>query len=251
MLADDYRSHFRSDADRLLTAAASGFELSVPMCPDWTVADVVGHIGRIHHWVAGVIEFGSEAPAPSAAPSESGELLAWARQGSEALQVKLDHLDPGDVCWSWVPSHQTGAFWLRRMAQEVAVHRFDVENAHGTPKPIEPELAVDGIEEFCELWLVLAAERAAPSDVLLADGRSIHLHATDTAGEWVLTADPVALGGVRVERAHGKATFAVRGTANDLLLLLWGRRDLVGDAGLFETFGDREVFDRLLTLVKI
>ncbi len=40
-------------------------------------------------------------------------------------------------------------------------------------------------------------------------------------------------GSIEVERAHAKGDAAIRGTANDLLLWLWGR-----DAGPVEILGD-------------
>jgi uncharacterized protein (TIGR03083 family) len=251
MLAIDYRSHVRTNADRLLAAAASGLAPSVPGCPDWTVGDVVGHVGRIHHWVAAVIESGNGAPERPVVPTEPAALLDWARGGADKLLIQLDRIELDSPCWTWAPSHQTGAFWLRRMAQEVAVHRFDAQNAHGVAEPIDPELAVDGIDEFAELWLEMAAGRATEPGHLLSEGQSIHLHATDIAGEWILVADSTAPGGVRVERSHGKGTVAVRGSASDLLLLLWRRLDLGADAGRFEVFGDGEVFTRFIDMVKI
>ena len=50
---------------------------------------------------------------------------------------------------------------------------------------------------------------------------SLHLHATDTDGEWYLGLAPDRL---EHRREHAKADAALRGTASDLLLWLVGRR---------------------------
>ncbi|HET7518513.1 MAG TPA: maleylpyruvate isomerase family mycothiol-dependent enzyme, partial [Actinomycetes bacterium] len=51
-------------------------------------------------------------------------------------------------------------------------------------------------------------------------GESLHLHATDTEGEWQLRLLPA---GVEVGRGHAQADATVSGEASDLLLFLWGR----------------------------
>ena len=70
-------------------------------------------------------------------------------------------------------------------------------------------------------------------------GGSVHLHATDTDGEWLVieAGDRLAF-----TRGHAKADAAARGTASDLLLLLWRRRG----PGDVEVHGDAAVLDRLL-----
>jgi predicted lipid carrier protein YhbT len=64
----------------------------------------------------------------------------------------------------------------------------------------------------------------ARAQELLADGQSLHFHATDPGlsgtGEWLVTRTP---SGVTVARGHGKADVAVRGPAASLLLVLTRR----------------------------
>ena len=61
--------------------------------------------------------------------------------------------------WTWTPDHTVG-FWSRRMAHEVAVHRWDAQGAAGDPSPIERELAVDGIQEVFDLMPVRPGVRS-------------------------------------------------------------------------------------------
>ncbi len=86
---------------------------------------------------------------------------------------------------------------------------------------------------------------AAGAELPLAEGRSLHLHATDpglgAAGEWTILGRP---DGVAVDHGHGKATAALRGPARDLLLAIVRRGD-ASELGL-ELFGDRAIWDTWL-----
>jgi hypothetical protein len=72
-------------------------------------------------------------------------------------------------------------------------------------------------------------------------GGSVHLHCTDTDGEW--TVAPSTAGGDVVSVGHAKGDAAMRGTAHDLLMALW-RRDGLDHV---EVFGDRAVAERFLS----
>ncbi len=49
-----YLDAIRTNATALVDAAdAAGLDAPVPTCPEWTVADLLGHIGRVHRWAAG------------------------------------------------------------------------------------------------------------------------------------------------------------------------------------------------------
>jgi hypothetical protein len=77
---------------------------------------------------------------------------------------------------------------------------------------------------------------------LLGPGRTLHLHATDTApdaaAEWLmdLTGDAITW-----RRAHEKAAVAVRGPLTDLLLIVYRRRPARGEG--IEILGDAELLD--------
>jgi hypothetical protein len=135
---------------------------------------------------------------------------------------------------TWAGERPT-RWWLRRLAHETAVHRWDAEAAGAGPeaaRPIAREAAADGIDEMFEVFLPLVAED------LRGEGETMHLHANDGPGEWQLSFDPDT---VHVERTHGKGDVAVKGPASALLLILWNRLDL--DTPGVEVFGDRAVAD--------
>ena len=90
------------------------------------------------------------------------------------------------------------------------MHRRDAD-----PAPIDPQLAVDGVNELLEHFAPLS-----PGEKLADHPGSIHLHATDTEGEWLVHLTPE---GIRFEHGHAKGDAALRGTASDLLLWAWNR----------------------------
>ncbi len=157
--------------------------------------------------------------------------MPYFRDGARALVRALAATDPGSSVWTFAASDRTAAFWYRRRAQETSVHRFDAQSAAGTPEPLDPELAVDGIDEYLTVFLPRMADGVA------TDGATLHFHCTDVEGEWFIARDGDDL---RVTREHAKGDVAARGSASDLALLLWGR--VPADA--LDVFGDAAVLDR-------
>ena len=230
MDSDAHLTHYRAGGAALADAARRGIDDPVPSCPDWSVRDLVGHVGTVHAWVLACLASApDERPrfGKTGGPPAEG-LIDWYvavhRELGDAMETPdLDHIVPswaGPVPVRW---------WLRRQAHEVAVHRWDGELAHGVPAPIDAPLAVDGIDEFLDVFVPRLGAKLAGS------GETMHLHATDIDGEWLVKR---AADGSQTTRGHAKGDVALRGTASDLLLLLWGRRS----ADDLETFGDTSVF---------
>jgi uncharacterized protein (TIGR03083 family) len=152
-------------------------------------------------------------------PPEDG-VLDWYRTTLTQLVVDLRALgDPDRPVYSFAPGQQRAGFWPRRMAQETTVHRVDAEQAARRPVgAIDPGFAVDGIDEVFTVFVPALGAGRSPGD-----GRTVHLHATDADGEWLIRFEP---GDLVVEAGHAKGDAAVRGPAAELLLWLWGRRPL-------------------------
>ncbi len=224
-------------------AERAGLDASVPSCPPWTVRDLVTHIGGVQRWATTVVTTRPTEPLvrtePTDLPPPDG-LVAWFRAASAGLVDALGAAGPDVPVWTFLPGGTT-AFWFRRQAHEVAVHRVDAEQAGGVAAPIATDLAADGIAE----WLEIVTRRGA--DVLRGDGETVHLHCTDTRegeGEWLVTLTP---DGPRIEATHAKGDVAARGTASDLELVLWGRGDVAG----LEVFGDAALLERLLAAGRV
>lgn len=227
---DQLLAALRREGTRLADAAEDHLDAEVAACPGWTVADCVEHTGFVHRRVERIVRTGEQVRRRDL-PGPSGGLLGWYRDGLTLLVGALETADPDAPTWTFAArSPSTVGWWMRRMAEETAVHRWDVESAGGTPTRFDVELAVDGIDEYLLDFLPgRGAEGAA------ALHGTVHLHATDAEGEWLVDLDDR---GAPARREHAKADTAVRGSASDLLLWLWNRQPA---AGHLEVFGDESV----------
>ncbi|GAA2247546.1 maleylpyruvate isomerase family mycothiol-dependent enzyme [Kitasatospora cystarginea] len=228
----DYIHALRRDGARLAEAAAGNLRSAVPSCPEWTVADLVWHTGEVYIFWTMIADgeiAGFDDYVEPERPAED-ELLAWFAGTLERCAAVLERLDPELPRWTW-SDRQDAGFIQRRMAQETAVHAWDALAAVGRDEPVERELAVDGVAEF------LAHFGSTPPAGLPEEG--LHLHATDGPGEWSVRAVD---GAWQVREEHGEGAAAVRGTASDLLLLLWQRRT----PEQLETFGDPDALKLFL-----
>jgi uncharacterized protein (TIGR03083 family) len=207
-------STLTSEGRALLEAASSDLTAAVPSCPGWDAARLLEHVSRVHRRVAGVIERRDLSVPVSELPA-GVSLTDWYAQGLEALAGVLRGLDPGAPVPNWSPLPDTGAFWLRRMALETSVHRWDAQHAAGGPAPLIATVAADGIDELFTA-IVPAKQSREPlrglDDVL-------GLAATDLPGAtWLRHIGPNSC-----EATEDPADAMLSGTASDLLLTLMGR----------------------------
>jgi len=256
----EHLAALRTEGAALADAARQHLTAPVPTCPGWDVRRLVAHTGRVHRYAAGIVAERRTGPPEGrpAKPAPDEDVLTWYAAGLATLIDALEAIDPAEPVWNWSARPQTAAFWGRRMAQETVVHRWDAQSAAGTPAPISPWLAGDGVSEVFEIFLP-RLQAASPVDGLTGrlhlhatdlhatDLHTTHLHAThlhatalddqaDPTGEWLVRLRPDS---VHLTHEHGKGDVAVRGPAADLLLLLWNRRDahgldVYGDASLLE-----------------
>jgi hypothetical protein len=116
---------------------------------------------------------------------------------------------------------------------ETALHRWDAEMAVDGSSTIDPPVAAVGIGEYFHLGVPRVLESAG----LPVPAASLHVHCTDDslpdgAGEWIVWNNA---GEYKVEPEHRRGDAALRGPADQLLLVLNGRSDrstldIVGDA---------------------
>jgi uncharacterized protein (TIGR03083 family) len=237
-----YLDHLARESAALAdAAAAAGPAAAVPACPGWTVTDLLRHATGGDTWARLIVETGSREGVPTELPDDApagDALVARYRESADALVRTLTDADPAASVWTFSPVDRTTMFWVRRRAHESTMHRVDAESAAGAVTLIDPAFASDGIDEY----LMMFAPRFGAG---LADlGGSIHLHCTDVEGEWLIVPGPE---GIVVTREHAKGDVAARGRAEDLLLLLWGRRD----ASDLELFGDAALLERFVGAVNV
>ncbi|MDP0399142.1 maleylpyruvate isomerase N-terminal domain-containing protein [Tsukamurella strandjordii] len=238
-----------ADGARIAATDPEGLGRPVPSCPGWTVRDLVIHTGAANRWATMFLQAGADStdrfvPDVSDAP-DGAAVLGWYAGVVAALLDELRRHDPDEPARAFV-GRTKARFWMRRMTQEVSVHRWDLQNSlPDGAEAIAPAVAADGITELTQMQmpLILGRQGLAPD---LA-GRVIAIVATDTGDEWVvrLRADGVdVLGG---EDALAPADLTLRGIASDLELVLWRRLPL----DTVEVRGERAVIEGLLATLVI
>lgn len=213
-------------------AADQRLDAAIPHL-DWDVADVLIHLGGVHRRFSRCLRREvDEWPGPETVDPPADDPLSWYLESLAGLVDALGSVRLDDTFVTWA-GDQDGHWILRRMANETAVHRWDIESASGPPEPLSPDLASDITEEFLT-DIVDDRALAGVDDTAAHDGATLHLHATDVeaadAGEWFLT---VTGDGLLVDRRHDKGDVALRGPASDLALWLYGRIP----AGRLDAFG--------------
>lgn len=197
----------------LAEAARRDIHAPLPSCPAWTMADLVAHVGTFTSQFLGRMDGAATNGPWSPEVPEPAARVEW----FDAI-----HREATAAARAWPLSMQ------RRWCHEMSVHRWDAERAFGEADPLDAEAAADGVEEMVERFL------QPPFRKPRGDGKTLHVHATDTTGEWLLRFDPDALAWTR---DHAKGDCAIRGSASDLMLFFWGRVPLQQ----LELFGDAAV----------
>src|SRR6202012_298040 len=83
----------RSIAFRAAVMSAPGLELQVPTCPEWTLLDLVAHLGEVHRFCAATVTPAPAATPPAKTAPEGAEtpprereaLLAWSAASTQQL----------------------------------------------------------------------------------------------------------------------------------------------------------------------
>lgn len=250
---DRYCAEIAHQVGLLRAVVTSGADLSatVPTCPDWSLEQLVRHMGGALRWVELMVrtraqeEIEEEQVPGVAGPDGEGgaaALDAWLAETGEMIVTALREAGPDAKVWSWTGEFNAG-FWARRMTHEITIHRADATLAAGLPYEVAPDIAADAIDEWLEI--VEWAQRTLPDDPareLRRPGSSIHLHATDNTpevnAEWVVDLSEEV---VAWRRGHEKATVALRGSLTAVLLAFYRRLPL--DSAELEVLGERELLE--------
>jgi uncharacterized protein (TIGR03083 family) len=199
---------------RAAAAAADDSTAAVPSCPGWTVRDVVQHLGYVFRFWTDAISLGGAEPAEQDEGVRPADIVTWATDSSAALVAAARATSSEAPAWTWWGEPATVGAIVRHQVQEALVHAWDADLAlcsrgRARPaldraRPLEPAVADDGVAEFLAIMLGEVAAAKLPAQVALA--------ATDTGSIWHAgPGDP------------GEPAATVRGTASDLVLLLYRR----------------------------
>ncbi len=239
MTPDDFLAHLRRDAERMIELAPQNLDAPVPACPGWTVGEAFVHTGSVYSHKVACMRM-PEGPQSEDdwdhGPGEGQDPGEWFRERLDELTGELTARGPEAKAYTWYDDDQTVGFWFRRMAQETAVHRVDVESGFDAVSPVADDLAVDGIDEVLDWFLRYQNEDVGPD----GPGRgTVAVRTGDHIWRTTLTADEAQLA-----REPGPADAVVAGEPSELLLWLWGRRPdsavtREGDEELLRAFRER------------
>lgn len=231
-LRDCLEADFRRLRD---VAARADPGARVPSCPEWTMSDLLRHVGTVYLHKVECMRLGGGPdawPPPGLDDEPPLELLD---RGYAALTAEFAARRPEDRAFTWYEPDQSVGFWIRRMAQETVIHRVDAELGAGEPVAgIPADLAADGVDELLVVF-VQYGTTGWPEEFagLLkpAGDRLVSVVTPQQSWKLRLTSQDVRVDG----SAAGRPAAGVEGPAEDVLLWLWNR----GGAGTVIT-GDEE-----------
>jgi uncharacterized protein (TIGR03083 family) len=208
------------------------------------VGDCVAHTAEVYQHKIACMRLQRRPDDYPDEPPAGVPVVDWFDTSLAALLVELRDRGPAAPSYTWWPPDQTVGFWYRRMAQETAVHRLDVEDARGEPTPIDAELAIDGVDEVLDAfmgdgWDAVTPEEWGAVDPRAGEGKTIAVRSGGRAWRSTLAADRIALA-----NDDGPTHASVSGEPEAVLLWLWGRRpdsvvQLDGEAAALAAFRDR------------
>ncbi|WP_218221558.1 maleylpyruvate isomerase family mycothiol-dependent enzyme [Nesterenkonia sp. Act20] len=186
----------------------------VPGCGDWRVRELAEHLGSVHLWAAGRVRGEKQTPPITPADLTESEALVWRYAAcAETLRSAFEEVPAEHRCRTF-EGEGPASFWHRRQAHETLIHLWDLGQAVGMQLPtVSTETWADCVDEVVQVMhpRQLRLGRAEPPT------QGFALHAGDTDRRWAILGQT------------GTAESAlVTGPAQELALLLWGRRSLRG-----------------------
>jgi uncharacterized protein (TIGR03083 family) len=182
---------------QILELARRDPDRAVPQYPEWTMADLLAHVGSILGRTTLVcLERPTERVSAPGVP-KGEDPFDWYRSTLDEMIQTLGESDPDTPVWGFWPSSSIG-LWGRRMVIETGVHRWDADRAFADPGPLIDPVALAGLEEYAAMW--------SPR---LGEIPSLEVTATDLGKSWVY--------------GSGTPRAEISGTASDIYLRLMSR----------------------------
>jgi len=214
------------------SAAAAGPDAAVPTAPEWTVTDLVEHVGQTQHWVAEIIERRITDPAQlptdmAVLPADPREWQAWLSESAQRVAGACsdDALDA--PVFNPAGDERSGArFWMSSVLNEAVVHGFDAAKAAGRRTGIDADIAAALISNHLAMLTspTWEMQRSESARAIRGTGQTLQWLATDTAaGAWLVERRPE---GATWQPGTQQADVTVTGPAGALLLALTRRLPL-------------------------
>ncbi len=202
------------------TISTPALDARVPSCPDWSLTELIWHLGRVQRFWGAAVNANGKMPSlieGMPGPTQDRALDLWFGFSTRELLDALQTVPWDTPAWTWWKEDRTVGAIARHQVQEAAVHRWDAQlAARGTPDPLPAKLAEDGVDEFC--WITRQLRGSQP----------IAFHATDT--------------GTTVTAGDDEPVVTASAPASDLVLLLYSRVS----ADAVDVDGDRAALDQFL-----
>ncbi len=219
----EYQSRIATEAGVLRAAAVSaGADTAIPTCPGWTVQRLIRHVGRVFDMVIRVLRAADPESPPTRVdlpPEEFDALLARFDDRLATLLHVFATTNPATPAWHFTPTApKTAAFWSRRMAHEVTVHRIDAQAAAGTDSGVDPGFAADGVDEV----LTRLIQRRTDAWAVAELSGTVLYHAADAGRAWTVRLVPGQLPQTAPETAD-EPDASVIGLADAVYRAAWGR----------------------------
>jgi uncharacterized protein (TIGR03083 family) len=234
----------RSAALRDAVAVAPDLAATVPGCPDWSLTDLVAHLGGVQRFWAAAVAAGNDTGPPAREQigdrEPHGDLVEWSTASTGLLLAALRDAGPDAPCWTWWADSGaplTAGAVARHQVQEAAVHAYDAQESIGKAEPLPAAVAVDGVSEF--LTVCLGSLGAWPHRPARVAFQAIE------GPSWTLDLSP---SGAKADPpTSGDPVTRVQATASDLVLALYRRIPLTD----VRIDGDRTVAEDLATWSKM
>jgi uncharacterized protein (TIGR03083 family) len=222
----------------------------IPTCPEWTLTDLVDHVGSTQRWVSRLVGEGISDPGTAfsigweSAPAEQSTWGSWLLDGAHGLEATFARGTDDRVVWDPSGGGDGVSFWSQRVFGEISVHRVDAAFALERAYQIDPTLAVAAVED----WLSTMASSGWAANVpgfaeaMRGDGQTIAWVADDADQAWLLrrTQAPLVL-----THDRGDADVTIHGPARELLQIVSRRLPL--DAAESSTVvGDHDELTHLI-----
>jgi uncharacterized protein (TIGR03083 family) len=222
------------------SAAAAGPRVAVPTTPEWTVTDLVEHVGQTQHWISEIIE--RRVPDPTQLPREMavppvdpGDWHEWLSESAQrvARACSDDALDA--PVWNASGDERTGTrFWMTSALNESVVHGVDAAAAAGRAPDIDADIAAALVTNHLRMLTspTWEMQRSDSAHALRGNGQTLQLLATDAAGDGGAWFVERRADGATWESGWRSADVTVTGPAQSLLLVLTRRAPLTDDGAL-------------------
>ncbi|HZR52891.1 MAG TPA: maleylpyruvate isomerase family mycothiol-dependent enzyme [Streptosporangiaceae bacterium] len=213
------------------SAAAAGPDAVVPTTPQWTITDLVRHVGQTQHWVAEIIERRITDPAQlptemAVLPADPREWHAWLSESAQRVADACsdDALDA--PVFNPAGDERPGTrFWMSSMLNEAVVHGFDAASAARRPAGIDADIAAALVSNHLAMLTspTWAMQRPESARAIQGTGQTLQLLAADGAGAWFVERHP---DGATWRPGTKQADVTITGPARSLLLTLTRRLPL-------------------------